>query len=781
MAYERGSFLPVQTDAEKKLVKLSNDRRETQSVLDRHLARFRAARVEQQTTPLGPEPLSSLPGGRDPSQIGQGPQPARQVNVGPLGDELARQAQERGRPPIQAAPPRIHIYPEDVQDPGGFQRDMLAQGAYEDPQQSVQFSNEIDVMGALASALEPLGRVSERIGAETYGAFARAFDPNLQYPSSEPDDPALEQYRALPLPVRLAAEAAPFVFGGPLASATGAQSALRTGATGLRLAGEGSRVLGPAERLGAGALDVAAAGLQPAVLAEAVPGAVLGTAVRSVGKGVERGLRATAKPAHAASEFTINNVADTVDALSARLAELDAAIEVSAAGVGRIVRPSWAKMAPFTKISNDTLRAIAKHEGLDPAKADWGDSIDMVVVREIATEGGVRSKTKSIIQLRAERKLVKADLDEANKRLDDLLVEPITAEPPTQAGAVQSGMGIGEPPSQGQLISRVGGGPQPGPLISAEQVLERQRIRAERARGQTTLPETVTPRASSEGIGQRAAGEASEELLEEAAQEGSPAVPGRRARGSAAAPGASVEQPKAAPPTTPPRGRVEPPSPEPSMEAVDRNLDLAGTQVRQNRVHVPGKLADIVPGVKQVRRFLAPGTGYAENVRTAWVGKSMSEADLGSAMFPSRLALLTRIEAVFGQGTTRGGRVAGATFVGTPEQAASPITNTLLDIAQNPDLYRLTPTMEAVLREIEQRNLDFLEAVRDGYGAEIGRFVPKEGGVHLPNIDISDDVVERLGSEYLTELESNPDRVRGLAGWDWIEDAIQRLPARFAA
>ena len=34
---------------------------------------------------------------------------------------------------------------------------------------------------------------------------------------------------------------------------------------------------------------------------------------------------------------------------------------------------------------------------------------------------------------------------------------------------------------------------------------------------------------------------------------------------------------------------------------------------------------------------------------------------------------------------------------------------------------------------------------------------------------------------YLTELESNPDRVRGLASWDWIEDAIQRLPARNAA
>ena len=34
-----------------------------------------------------------------------------------------------------------------------------------------------------------------------------------------------------------------------------------------------------------------------------------------------------------------------------------------------------------------------------------------------------------------------------------------------------------------------------------------------------------------------------------------------------------------------------------------------------------------------------------------------------------------------------------------------------------------------------------------------------------------------VAGPYLTELESNPDRVRGLAGWDWIEDTIRRLPA----
>ena len=34
---------------------------------------------------------------------------------------------------------------------------------------------------------------------------------------------------------------------------------------------------------------------------------------------------------------------------------------------------------------------------------------------------------------------------------------------------------------------------------------------------------------------------------------------------------------------------------------------------------------------------------------------------------------------------------------------------------------------------------------------------------------------------YLTHLESNPNRVRALTGWDWIEDAIQHLPTLLAA
>ena len=56
---------------------------------------------------------------------------------------------------------------------------------------------------------------------------------------------------------------------------------------------------------------------------------------------------------------------------------------------------------------------------------------------------------------------------------------------------------------------------------------------------------------------------------------------------------------------------------------------------------------------------------------------------------------------------------------------------------------------------------------------EVRRWI--EGKVY-PSLEDKVAAVEA----YLTELESNPDRVRGLAGWDWIEDAIQRLPARYA-
>jgi|TARA_Y100000310_G_scaffold16575_1_gene16507 transposase len=43
-----------------------------------------------------------------------------------------------------------------------------------------------------------------------------------------------------------------------------------------------------------------------------------------------------------------------------------------------------------------------------------------------------------------------------------------------------------------------------------------------------------------------------------------------------------------------------------------------------------------------------------------------------------------------------------------------------------------------------------------------------------------DDKVEAVQA-FLSELESDPDRVRSLTAWDWIDEAIQGLPVHLAA
>jgi len=78
-----------------------------------------------------------------------------------------------------------------------------------------------------------------------------------------------------------------------------------------------------------------------------------------------------------------------------RLAEITAEIEGRQAT--GIVRPKWA--AGFT---NEELFRIAEHEGRNPFQADWGDSIDPVIVRE-ARQGAFRlPEQRSITALKRE-------------------------------------------------------------------------------------------------------------------------------------------------------------------------------------------------------------------------------------------------------------------------------------------------------------------------------------------------------------------------------------------
>ena len=57
-----------------------------------------------------------------------------------------------------------------------------------------------------------------------------------------------------------------------------------------------------------------------------------------------------------------------------------------------------------------------------------------------------------------------------------------------------------------------------------------------------------------------------------------------------------------------------------------------------------------------------------------------------------------------------------------------------------------------------------------------GQLIELEGRIYWS----IEDKVEAVNA-YLRELESDPGRVRSLAGWDWMEEVVQSLPSHYAA
>ena len=82
----------------------------------------------------------------------------------------------------------------------------------------------------------------------------------------------------------------------------------------------------------------------------------------------------------------------------------------------------------------------------------------------------------------------------------------------------------------------------------------------------------------------------------------------------------------------------------------------------------------------------------------------------------------------------------------------------------------ITPGLSTAARTARQPELNPAERVFQ----EVRRWV--EGRVY----ESLEEKVKAVDA-YLSELESDPERVRSLAAWDWIEDNVQRLPAPFMA
>jgi len=208
-----------------------------------------------------------------------------------------------------------------------------------------------------------------------------------------------------------------------------------------------------------------------------------------------------------------------------------------------------------------------------------------------------------------------------------------------------------------------------------------------------------------------------------------------------------------APPVKPPPTKpqtVDIPEPPPRLIARTRIIQQSEEVVKQSLPGAVNILFQKIPGIKQIMQWERPALrAFAENnpqLVVAQVAESAARSDVASRQVSSLIPLYKRLHNLFGEKALRGEKTY-IKFIGTEEQAKSPITGTLIDIFQNPDLYELAPIHKATIQAVNEHNDASLNYVVSNYGAEIGRFTPKPGGAFLSNVDIGENIVDYLGSE----------------------------------
>ncbi len=209
------------------------------------------------------------------------------------------------------------------------------------------------------------------------------------------------------------------------------------------------------------------------------------------------------------------------------------------------------------------------------------------------------------------------------------------------------------------------------------------------------------------------------------------------------------------PPKPPPAGNIPGATIPPSGRIIPNEMGRIITQsVEQVKQDTPGTLTKLfqrVPGLKQVMEYERPGLKVAdtENVKLliGQVAENAAKSDVSLKALATRQPIINNLRTIFGDDVLHGGKSTVVSFKGTVEQAAHPLTGTLKDMADNPELYNLTTKEKMALTELNTRNNKLLDHVTEGYGAEIGTYPAKDGGAYLPNVDISEDVIEYLRSE----------------------------------
>lgn len=184
---------------------------------------------------------------------------------------------------------------------------------------------------------------------------------------------------------------------------------------------------------------------------------------------------------------------------------------------------------------------------------------------------------------------------------------------------------------------------------------------------------------------------------------------------------------------------------QPPPEGIRLAQEIATERIRQAQPGVLTKVADAIPGPRQIGRFFVPARGLPRQQHEAWVTRATAKAAYATNITGERYTALNSIEQAFGRAFRHGEKAVGLEYIGPAERAGSDLIGTPLDVLPNPDYYALSDAqLEAISDFARYQDFSLEHAVQD-YGASIGKFEVKPGGAFVPNVDVSEQALDILG------------------------------------
>ena len=174
-------------------------------------------------------------------------------------------------------------------------------------------------------------------------------------------------------------------------------------------------------------------------------------------------------------------------------------------------------------------------------------------------------------------------------------------------------------------------------------------------------------------------------------------------------------------------------------------LEQAGVMVSANKPGALGRALDRVPVVSSVRAFFRPSLDLADNLSVANIARSRVRPAFEQAASPIEARSVNTLTDTFGKDAVAGGKL--DRFIGTEAERGTwsggkfheyPAVNTIKDMADRPGLYNLAPEERAALAAADAGNETLRTLAVDHYGATIGKFPVRDGGMFLPSFDKSE-------------------------------------------